>query len=76
MKRALLTALMIGVTAVWGWTFGVVKDAILLYGVLAFLAIRFAIASAALAPLCWSTDSCARCLAGRVEVWRGGVGRA
>ena len=52
MKRLLLTILLVGVTAVWGWTFVVVKDAILVYGVLAFLAIRFTIAAAALAPLC------------------------
>lgn len=52
MKRILLTALLVGVTAVWGWTFVVVKDAIAAYGVLGFLAIRFAIAAAALAPVC------------------------
>jgi len=51
-KRILLTLLLVGVTAVWGWTFVVVKDAIAAYGVLGFLAIRFAIASAALGPLC------------------------
>ena len=45
------TLLLIGVTAVWGWTFVVVQDAIALYGVLPFLAVRFALAAAALAPL-------------------------
>jgi drug/metabolite transporter (DMT)-like permease len=50
--RILLTCLLVGVTAIWGWTFVVVKDAILLYGVMAFLAIRFAVASITLAPLC------------------------
>jgi drug/metabolite transporter (DMT)-like permease len=36
------------VTVVWGWTFVVVQDAIALYGVLGFLAVRFALAAAAL----------------------------
>jgi drug/metabolite transporter (DMT)-like permease len=45
-KRILLTVLLVAVTAVWGWTFVVVKDATAAYGVLGFLAIRFAIASA------------------------------
>src|SRR5918997_2228610 len=45
------TLLLVGVTAVWGWTFVVVQDAISAYGVLAFLALRFALASVALAPL-------------------------
>ena len=35
------TLLLVGVTAVWGWTFVVVQDAISAYGVLAFLALRF-----------------------------------
>lgn len=52
MKRILLTLLLVGVTVVWGWTFVVVKDAIAAYGVLGFLAIRFAIASATLGPIC------------------------
>src|SRR5215210_1807313 len=43
--------LLVGVTAVWGWTFVVVQDAISAYGVLGFLALRFALASVALAPL-------------------------
>ena len=45
--RALLA--LIAVTAVWGVTFVQVKDAVALYPVLAFLALRFAIASATLA---------------------------
>ena len=52
MKRVFLTVLLIGVTAVWGWTFVVVKDATAAYGVVGFLAIRFAIAAAALGPIC------------------------
>jgi drug/metabolite transporter (DMT)-like permease len=43
-------AALILVTAVWGVTFVQVKDAVELYPLYAFLALRFAIASAALAP--------------------------
>lgn len=49
--RLFSTLLLVGVTAVWGWTFVVVQDAIALYGVLPFLAVRFSLAAAALAPL-------------------------
>jgi len=45
--RALLV--LIAVTAVWGVTFVQVKDAVALYPLFAFLAVRFAIASATLA---------------------------
>ena len=45
------TAALILVTAVWGITFVQVKDAVELYPLLAFLAIRYVIASAALAPI-------------------------
>jgi drug/metabolite transporter (DMT)-like permease len=41
---------LIAVTAVWGVTFVQVKDALDLYPLYAFLALRFAIAAAALAP--------------------------
>jgi len=51
-KRILLAGLLVAVTAVWGWTFVVVKDATAAYGLVGFLALRFAIAAAALAPLC------------------------
>jgi drug/metabolite transporter (DMT)-like permease len=44
------TAALILVTAVWGITFVQVKDAVAVYPLFAFLAVRFAIASAALAP--------------------------
>ena len=40
---------LIAVTAVWGVTFVQVKDAVALYPLFAFLAVRFAIATAALA---------------------------
>jgi drug/metabolite transporter (DMT)-like permease len=39
---------LIAVTAVWGVTFVQVKDAVELYPLFAFLAVRFAIATAAL----------------------------
>src|SRR5688500_20151911 len=45
--RALLA--LVAVTAVWGVTFVQVKDAVALYPLFAFLAVRFAIASLALA---------------------------
>jgi drug/metabolite transporter (DMT)-like permease len=41
---------LVAVTAVWGVTFVQVKDAVAIYPVLPFLAVRFAIASAVLAP--------------------------
>jgi drug/metabolite transporter (DMT)-like permease len=41
---------LIAVTAVWGVTFVQVKDAVALYPLFAFLALRFAIASLTLAP--------------------------
>lgn len=45
---------LVAVTAVWGLTFVQVKDALELYPLFAFLAIRFAISTAALAPFAWS----------------------
>jgi drug/metabolite transporter (DMT)-like permease len=58
--RLVYTLLLVAVTAVWGWTFVVVQDAIALYGVLPFLAVRFALAAGAMAPfqvpkLTWRT---------------------
>src|SRR5437764_12499954 len=41
---------LIVVTAVWGVTFVQVKDAVAIYPILPFLAVRFGIASAVLAP--------------------------
>jgi drug/metabolite transporter (DMT)-like permease len=49
--RLVYTLLLVGVTAVWGWTFVVVQDAISAFGVLGFLALRFAFAGVALAPV-------------------------
>jgi drug/metabolite transporter (DMT)-like permease len=42
---------LVALTAVWGVTFVQVKDAVALYPLFAFLALRFAIASCALVPL-------------------------
>ena len=42
---------LVAVTAVWGVTFVQVKDAVAIYPLFAFLAVRFAIASLTLAPL-------------------------
>src|SRR5215207_8637262 len=50
-KSLVYTLLLVGVTAVWGWTFVVVQDAISAFGVLGFLALRFALASLALSPI-------------------------
>ena len=47
----LALVLLLAVTAVWGVTFVQVKDALELYPLFAFLAVRFAIASLALWPL-------------------------
>jgi len=44
-RRLGLIGMLLAATAVWGWTFVVVKDAVAAYGVIAFLAIRFAIGS-------------------------------
>ena len=48
--RILCSLILIGVTIVWGWRFVAVRDAIARYGVLGFLSVRFALATAALAP--------------------------
>jgi drug/metabolite transporter (DMT)-like permease len=49
-RRFLYSALLLGVTAVWGWTFVVIKSAVAHFGVLGFLALRFTVAVAVLAP--------------------------
>lgn len=41
---------LLGITAVWGWTFVLVHEAVRAYGVVAFLALRFLLATAILAP--------------------------
>ena len=45
-KRLLPSALLLAIVIAWGWTFTVVKDAVAVYGVVPFLAVRFAIGSA------------------------------
>ena len=45
---------LLAVTAVWGSTFVMVKDAVAQYPVLPFIALRFAVAGLALAPVAWS----------------------
>ena len=54
-RRAPLVALvaLVGVTAIWGITFVQVQDAIALYPLFAFLAVRFAISTVVLAPFAW-----------------------
>jgi drug/metabolite transporter (DMT)-like permease len=51
-RRSPLLAL-VGVTAIWGVTFVQVQDAIALYPLFAFLAVRFAISTLVLAPFAW-----------------------
>ena len=46
MSSRLATLLLLGVTAVWGWTFAVVHEAVAVYSVSGFLALRFLVASA------------------------------
>ncbi|HIA64731.1 TPA: DMT family transporter [Candidatus Poribacteria bacterium] len=50
MKNTFLSLLLICVTVVWGWTFVIVRDATSpeVYGVVAFLTLRFAVASVTL----------------------------
>lgn len=50
MRRSAPILLLVGVTAVWGVTFVQVQDALALYPLFAFLAVRFAISTVVLAP--------------------------
>jgi drug/metabolite transporter (DMT)-like permease len=61
--------LLLVVTAVWGVTFVQVKDALELYPLFAFLAVRFAIASLALGPIAGR-----RLVTLGREGWRAGLG--
>jgi drug/metabolite transporter (DMT)-like permease len=47
--------LLVGVTAIWGVTFVQVQDALALYPLFAFLAVRFAISTLVLAPFAWGS---------------------
>ena len=57
-------AALVGMTAIWGWTFVVVKDAIASYPVVPFLALRFGLAALVLVPFAGRL---------RVETWRAGI---
>lgn len=52
-RRLAADVALLWVTAIWGSTFVLVKDAVAQYPVLPFLALRFAVAAAALAPAAW-----------------------
>ena len=52
--RGALLAL-VAVTAVWGYTFVPVQEAVAVYPLFAFLAVRFAISTAVLAPFAWGS---------------------
>ena len=54
-SRALPLLALVAVTAIWGFTFVQVQDALALYPLFAFLAARFAISSVVLAPFAWSS---------------------
>src|SRR5713226_8668678 len=65
--RVIPTVLLVGVTAIWGWTFVVVKDAIGRYPVFSFLGVRFALAALVL----WLIVA-----ALRLRIRRAGIGLA
>ena len=46
---------LVAVTAIWGYTFVPVQKAVAVYPLFAFLAIRFAISTATLAPFAWGS---------------------
>jgi drug/metabolite transporter (DMT)-like permease len=52
-RSSLPLVALVGVTIVWGLTFVQVQDALLLYPLFAFLAVRFAISTIVLAPFAW-----------------------
>ena len=55
MRRPALPVLaLVAVTAIWGYTFVPVQEAVAVYPLFAFLAVRFAISTAALAPFAWT----------------------
>lgn len=53
MRRPGPLVALVGVTAIWGVTFVQVQNALDLYPLFSFLALRFAISTLALAPLAW-----------------------
>jgi drug/metabolite transporter (DMT)-like permease len=48
-------AALVAVTAIWGYTFVPVQEAVAVYPLFAFLAVRFAISTAVLAPFAWES---------------------
>ena len=54
-SRTLPLVALVGVTAIWGVTFVQVQDALVLYPLFAFLAVRFAISAAVLAPFAFGS---------------------
>jgi drug/metabolite transporter (DMT)-like permease len=54
MRSSTPLLLLFGVTAIWGVTFVQVQDALLLYPLFGFLAVRFAISVVVLAPFAWT----------------------
>lgn len=52
-RRSAPLLALVAVTAVWGYTFVPVQEAVGLYPLFAFLAVRFAISTVALAPFAW-----------------------
>jgi drug/metabolite transporter (DMT)-like permease len=55
MRRPALPLLaLVVVTAIWGYTFVPVQEAVAVYPLFAFLAVRFAISTATLAPFAWT----------------------
>src|SRR5688572_2937219 len=46
---------LVAVTAIWGYTFVPVQEAVAVYPLFAFLAVRFAISTATLAPFAWGS---------------------
>lgn len=55
MRASAPILLLVGVTAIWGVTFVQVQDALALYPLFAFLAVRFAISTLVLAPFAWGS---------------------
>jgi drug/metabolite transporter (DMT)-like permease len=54
MRSSAPLLLLVGVTAIWGVTFVQVQDALLVYPLFGFLAVRFAISVVVLAPFAWA----------------------
>jgi drug/metabolite transporter (DMT)-like permease len=51
-RRLLPAGLLLAIVAIWGWTFVIVKDAVAVYGVIPFLAVRFTLGAACLGAVC------------------------